>query len=113
MTWILSPGGVVDVPLSLGLQAARIEYMGSRNQRTLQSWVCKLFTALAQLLKAGTPAAPSAVLALIRQVIGPRAEVVGRTYLFEVIFAQATIGSVAPGFGRVPSNSIKILYVPS
>jgi hypothetical protein len=113
VTWILSPAGLADVPLSLGLQAARVEGMGSRNQRTLQSWACKLFAALAQLLKAGTPAAPSAVLTLIRHVIGPRAEVVGRTHVFEVSFGQATIGSVAPRFGRVPSNSIKILYVPS
>ena len=89
VTWILSPGGLADVPLSLGLQAARVEDMGPRNQRTLKSWACNLFTALAQLLKAGTPAVPSAVLTLIRQVIGPRAEVVGRTHVFEVSFAEA------------------------
>jgi hypothetical protein len=61
VTWIPSPGGLVDVPLSLGFQAARVEDMGSRNQRTLQSWACKLFTALAQLLKAGIPAPAPAV----------------------------------------------------
>jgi hypothetical protein len=80
---------MADAPLSLGLQAARVEDMGPRNQRTLKSWACKLFTALAQLLKAGTPAAPSAVLTLIIQVIGPRKEVVPRTHLFEVSFAEA------------------------
>jgi hypothetical protein len=32
VTWILSPGDVADVPLTLGLRAARVEDMGPRNQ---------------------------------------------------------------------------------
>ena len=59
VAWILSPGDLADVPVSLGLQAARVEDMGPRNQRTLKSWACKLFTALAQLLKAVPPPRPA------------------------------------------------------
>ena len=89
VAWILSPGDILGVPLSLGLHAASVEDMGTRNQATLKSWACKLFTALVKLLKAGTPAAPSAVLTLISQVMGPRAEAAGRSHLFEVSFAEA------------------------